>query len=204
MKQQKFGGIVLDSKILTHEEVYDVVKYLNSVLSTPAGFPGTKRLFRWDCCRFESVEYTDPGYPYLPGKKDCLIFTVNKDIFLYEIRLCGSENSKYSVNIHIEDVDSYYGCPITKSGIFSSVLIKSEPLSYYGFNIFFDNPVVIKRGNRYRIEASISGQNSCCGQNGQNSVICSGVKFDFKNISDSTSGTTIRQGQFPALLFTVR
>ena len=47
MKQQDFAGVVLDTKILTKDEICDVVKYLNSVLSSPVGFPIKKR---WIMC----------------------------------------------------------------------------------------------------------------------------------------------------------
>ena len=50
MKQQDFVGVVLDTKILTPDEVFDVVKYLNLVLSSPVGFPVKKRLFTFACC----------------------------------------------------------------------------------------------------------------------------------------------------------
>ena len=81
--------------------------------------------------------------------------------------------------------------------------IKSELGSYDGFNVFFDSPVDIKKGVKHRLEAFISGStNSCSGQNGQHSVVCSGVRFDFKNSSKSTNGTTVELGQFPEFLFT--
>ena len=60
MKQQDFAGVVLDTKILTSDEVYDVVKYLNSVLSSPVRFPVNRRLCTFAC------------------KQNCLIFTQRK------------------------------------------------------------------------------------------------------------------------------
>ena len=90
-------------------------------------------------------------------------------------------------------------------GTFSSVCIKSELGSYYGFNVFFDPPVHIKKGVRHRLEALISGgANSCFGQNGQHSVVCSGVRFDFQDSSESNNGTKVKRGQFPGFLFTVK
>ena len=44
MKQQDFAGVVLGTKTLTQDEVCDVVKYLNSVLSSPVRFPVNRRL----------------------------------------------------------------------------------------------------------------------------------------------------------------
>ena len=209
MTQYEFAAVVLDCKILTPDEVSSVVKYLNSVPDTQVVFPLAKRtgleLFE-RCCRFGSVVHTGSGYPYSPDKKDCLYFEVDKDISLVGVTLCGSRNCGYSVVLHLERVvDELYKKVCTKGGKFSSECIKSNPVSYYGFNVFFDSPVVIKRGVKYHLEASISGPaNSCFGQNGQLSVVCSGVKFDFKNSHFSRNGTKVEQGQFPGFLFIVK
>lgn len=37
--EQDFASVVLDSKILTTEEIVNIVKYLGSVSSSPVGFP---------------------------------------------------------------------------------------------------------------------------------------------------------------------
>ena len=73
----------------------------------------------------------------------------------------------------------------------------------YAFNIFFDSPVVIRKGSFYRIEASIFGANSCFGVDGRRSVQCSGVAFSFENSSECSNGTRVERGQFPEFLFTV-
>ena len=156
------------------------------------------------CCRFGSAVPTGSGYPYSPGKKGCLRFGVDKDISLLGVTLCGSKDCNYSVNIRVRNLykDNILS---EKSGKFSSMCIRSEQVSYYGFNVFFDIPVHIKRSVRYRVEAFISqGTNSCFGQNGQHSVVCSGVRFDFRNSSESRNGTKVEQGQFPGFLFTVK
>ena len=54
--QHEFADVVLDCKILTQDESFTIVKYLNSIRNTPVGFPETKRtglkeLFE-RCCRF--------------------------------------------------------------------------------------------------------------------------------------------------------
>ena len=211
MTQHEFAEVVLDCKILTPDEAFTIVKYLNSVRNTPVGFPetertGVKELFE-RCCRFDSVVHTGSGYPYSPDKKDCLRFEVDKDISLLGLTLCGSRNSNYYVSIQIKRLnDSHYRHRLClKAGTFSSVCIKSDEVSYYGFNVFFDSPVDIKKGVKHRLEAFISGStNSCFGQNGQHSVVCSGVRFDFMNSSESTNGTRVDRGQFPEFLFIVK
>ena len=210
MTQHEFADVVLDCKILTQDEAFNLFKYFNSVPGIPVGFPETKRtglvkeLFE-RCCRFGSVVHTDSGYHYSPDKQDCLYFTVDRDIFLLGVTLCGSRNCDYSVALQIQRLDGrllYKVC--NTAGSFSSQCIKSN-LCYYGFNVFFDSPVDIKKGVRYHVKASISGSaNSCFGQNGQHSVVCSGVRFDFEDSGFSSNGTKVERGQFPRLLFIVR
>ena len=77
MTQYEFAAVVLDCKILTQDEAFSVVKYLHSVPDTQVVFPEAKRtgleLFERSC-RFGSVVHTDSGYPYSPGKRDCVFF----------------------------------------------------------------------------------------------------------------------------------
>ena len=206
MKQHEFADVVLDCKILTPDEAFRVVKFFNSVLTSPVGFPeedriGSRELFE-HCCRFRSVKYGDVGYPYLPAKKDCLLLSVSRDVRLHGLTFCGSENNKYSVTLRIKNFDQGEYV-FSKTGTFSSELIKAEPASYYGFYIFLEPAVIIRNGCLYRFEASISGANSCFGQDGRESVLCSGVTFNFQNSSESTNGTRDGRGQFPEFLFTL-
>ena len=199
MKQQDFAGVVLDTKILTQDEAFDVVKYFNSVLSSPIGFPVKKRLRTFACCRFENLNNADLSYSYFSGKQDCLIFTVDKNLLLLGLTLCGSENNDYSVTIRIKKLDGV--CLDSVCGKFPSVLIEEELHSFYGFKILFDDPIVIKKGIKHRIEASIFGANSCSGRNGQEVVACSGIKFSFADSFEDRNGTGVAKGQFPELLF---
>ena len=209
MTQYEFVAVVLDCKILTSDEAFSVVKYLHSVPDTQVVFPEAKRtgleLFQ-RCCRFGSVVHTGSGYPYSPGKRDCLYFEVDKDISLLGATLCGSRNCEYSVALYLKRFDGlFFHNVCTTKGKFSSECKESMLVSYYGFDVFFDSPVDIEKGVTYHLEASISDSaNSCFGQNGQHSVVCSGVKFDFKNSIYSGNGTTAERGQFPGCLFIVK
>ena len=129
--QCEFAAVVLDCKILTPDETSSVVQYLHSVPDTQVVFAedkrtGLKELFE-RCCRFGSGVDTDSGYPYLPNKKDCLYFEVNKDISLLGVTLCGSRNCEYSVVLHLERLDNYFRfydiC--TTRGKFSAECLKS-------------------------------------------------------------------------------
>jgi len=204
MKEHEFADVVLDSKILTPDEAFRVFKFFNSALSTPVGFPeeertGLRGVFQ-HCCRFRSVKCS--GYPYLAARKDGLFLSVSSDVRLHGLIICGSENNKYSVTLHINNFDeSEYVA--SKTGTFLSELIKAEPVLYYGFYIFLEPAVIMKKGVRYRLEASIVGADSCFGQDGRKSVHCSGVTFSFTNSSESSNGTTTGRGQFSEFLFAV-
>ena len=82
--------------------------------------------------------------------------------------------------------------------------IEYKSVSYCGFNIFFDQPVLVRRDVEYRIEASISGSKSCFGENGKDNLYCAGVRFHFKTSGYSTGCTDVGRGQFPELLFIVK
>ena len=196
--------VVLDCKILTQDEAFRVVKFYNSVLSSPVGFPENKRSFTETfqrCRRFGSVEHPRSGYPYL-GKKDCLVVTVDKDISLHGVTLCGSTNNTYSVTIRVTNLENTEDF-IAKSGDFASTRFKAKPFSYYGFDIYFYPPFILKRNVIYSLEAQISGANSCLGQKGERFVVSSGVKFNFDICCPSNNGTNVERGQFPEILFTV-
>ena len=65
MTQHEFADVFLDCKILTQDEAFTIVKYLNSIRNTPVGFPetertGVKELFE-RCCRFGAVVHAGSG-----------------------------------------------------------------------------------------------------------------------------------------------
>ena len=78
----------------------------------------------------------------------------------------------------------------TTRGKFSSEYIKSIPVSYYGFNVFFNSPVAIRRGVEYHLEASIF------------LALPTLVLVKMANVllfvhGLSSNGTKVERGQFP-------
>ena len=110
MTQHEFADVVRDCKILTPDESFTIVKYLNSIRKNPVGFPETKRtgtelVERF--FRFGSVVDTGSGHAYVPGKRDCLIFKVDRDISLLGVTLFGSRNCDYSVVTQIDHFEKF-------------------------------------------------------------------------------------------------
>ena len=196
MTHKEFASVVLDSKILTLDEVSDIVKSLSSVKGAQVGFPVSKRavgsgLVR--CFRFGSVE---PGW----NNSECgITFSANKDILLHGVCLFGSEGNNYSVNLSIAQLTPLYITVASTKGTFPSLCHKSK--KFWGFHVLLETPVSLIKGNKYYIEASISGPRSFCGRLGNSRIESSGVTFNFKNEKYSFDGTGAENGQLPELIF---
>ena len=162
MKQDEFASAVLDANILTPNEVVTFFKFFNSSLSSPVGFPDTRRsgvkaktVVIYRCVRFESKS-VGGFWNYRSGYKDFLGVTVDKDITLYGLCLFGSKNNTYTVSLEIKDASNNL-CLASKSGTFSSILLQYKLANYHGFEVLFDSPVNLKKNIKYQIEALISG-----------------------------------------------
>ena len=211
MKQIDFANIVIDSKILTSEEVITIFKYYSSAENFPlerfesrrSGSIGDHSIHR--CSRFEIVEdiiMLDGGWCYGAGMSDCLDFVVDKDIFLHGLCMFGSPNNDYSVTLELKEGGNNPAV-VSKTGTFFSELMEYPNGNYYGFEVLFDAEVECKKNTSYRIEALISGPPSWDGNVGSSTVVCSGVTFTFSGDDTNGNGTCDAYGQFPEILFSV-
>lgn len=200
MKEEEFASVVLESNILSPKECFDVIKHFSSVLTSPLGFKQEKRggLDRKQLCRFDAV--VDYGWFYGPGKRDSIVFSVDQAIILYGIYFCGSQNEKYSLHVKVTDLScsSVVG---NRIGCFSSQSLPYKSSCYWGYEVLFDAPIIIKKSARYSVEAAISGSFSWRGLGGEKTIQCSGVCFNFENSGQSDNGTSVIKGQFPGFLF---
>ena len=198
MKQEEFAAVVLDANILTREEIIIFFKFFTSTLTSPVGFPDTRRsgiIHR--CGRFDSVSLDCWGYG---KKKDYLVFSVDKDIMFNGLCLFGSLNNDYTVELKLKDF-SDESTIVSKRGIFSSKLLQYKSSNYYGFEVLFDFVVKLKGNTRYLIEALISGPGSWSGHGGMSTVQSSNVLFTFLSFGFSGNGTSQLRGQFPEFMF---
>ena len=208
MKEQEFATVVLDKKILTQDEVINLVKFFNSALgATPVGFSETKRsglypVFR-TCDRFNVVRHS--AWFNSGTAKDCLIFSVNNNIKLHGICLFGSMNNEYHVKLVVKDLHSHSTVKF-KTDSFRSQEMECNCVIYFGFEIVFDTPLDVNKNTDHQIEAEIFGPKSDKGENGLSLVDVSGVQFTFKEralYSILTNGTCPSYGQFPRFVFSL-
>ena len=158
MKQDEFASVVLDSKILTPEELVTFFKYYSSTLNSALEFLEAERSgFRDDnihrCQRFKSVNPGSWGYG---GSIDYLDFIVDKDIMLHGLCLSGSENGNYSVTLTIKEGNN--SAPVSKTGSFISKLLQYKSGNCYGFEFLFDSTIKLKKNTKYQMEALITGR----------------------------------------------
>ena len=132
MKQEDFCCVVLDSDILAKGEIVSIIKHLNSVASSPVGFPKTKRsgsdLDIKRLCRFNSLSGSSCKYSASRGK-DIISFFVDQDTVLLEVRLSGSEDNIYLVELKVKDVISNTILAF-KTGQFFSELLQGDKFKH--------------------------------------------------------------------------
>ena len=198
MEQQEFADVVLDSEILTHKETNHMIKYFNSVLNVPVEFPEAKRSGRLKIIsRFRSL---NNEYRYSSVYSESIVLTVDKQIKLHAVRLFGSDNSKYSVILTVED--SHNGVQVEKvTSEFCCKLMRSKVGDYYGEEIAFNPPIALGANIQYILSAKITGPPSWYGEGGQACVQHSGVKFFFATFGHGYQ-TSIQRGQFSEFVFT--
>ena len=201
MKQEEFADVVIDTKILTPDEICTFFKFFSSTLTSSVAFPGTRRCgVIQRCGRFQSVARDSWNYR---GETDILDLTVDKNIILHGLCLCGSGNNNYIVTLEIKDASNHL-CLASKSGIFSSKPLQYKSNIYHGFEVLLDPAINLKKNTKYQIKALISGPTSGTGENGSSTVLCDGVTFTFSGCSSvSTNGTSPSAGQFPEFIFSV-
>ena len=195
MEEREFAEIVLDSEILTPRETNRLVKYFNSVLNDPVGFPDAKRAGNeLAVSRFRSL-----GRGWRSHYQEYIGFEVDKNTHLLAIQLFGSDNREYSVTLEVcaHNSGEIFG---SQGGFFLSKQVHCEIGDYQAFDIVFEPPIAIKANKRYRISASIPGPPSWYGINGCSSVENSGVTLHFYSVSKPTS---CEKGQFSKFVFTL-
>ena len=205
MTQEEFASFVVDCDILTKKEIGFMMKhYVGVGLESSLPFmhsprqrnPGLlHRVYRF---AMHSGTFLT-GWSYLHNRKDALTLTVSKPVTLQGVQHFGSEGGKYKVSLEVKDTKSGF-CPVKQTDTYSSE--KDETNGYYGFDVMFDHPVCLERGKTYEIASLIKGPPSWYVTiNGIESGEVQGIQFSFSNSDAFGNGTSGKQGQFPALIF---
>ena len=196
--QKDFASVVFDSRILNYEEFGNMTKYYNGLINTPLPFLKASRIVH-RCCRFKRFcsprKYWDYGMT-----PDSIILTIKKPVKIYGVQHFGSEGGEYTVTTDIVDLVDNTSLA-SRAGNYASE--KSDANAYYGFDVLFDRPVILKADKEYKVKSLIKGPKSWYSESGQASVECQGVQITFPSSGDSSNGTNENRGQLPGILFSV-
>ena len=173
-----------------------MMKYFNSVLKMPVEFPENSRAGHLRIMsRFRAL---GNGWEYRAQYAcNSIILSADRNIKLHAVRLFGSENREYSVNLTVRVSGSGVSVA-TNNGNFLSKHIRCEFGDYQGYDIMIEPPITLAANTDYIFYANISGPPSWYGFYGQCSVVHSGVNFSFR-----THGirTRVDKGQFSEFVF---
>ena len=136
MKQEEFASVVLNSKILTYDEVTNIIKLFSSVKSFPVGFPASQRsgplgrLMR--CPRFAS---NSVKFGWTNKQEQFLCFSVDRDILFHGVNLFGSKNNTYSVTLTLSVYDGWFWSIYASTGGTFCSLPNSSEGEFYAFDV---------------------------------------------------------------------
>ena len=209
MEEKEFANLVLDCDILTKDEMRNLMKQFNGVLTKPLSFPKDGRVCTWKtCCRFdELVPFNMHGgwnYDTYSGDTDNIEFWVDKDVLLQGIRFFGSKNNKYTVCfmdiMELENNETLFNLEDPED--FFSVPFPHKEKKIDVFDVLFD-PIVLRKNKHYAVVACLEGPISCYGADGKHTVSCHGVTFRFKDYQATkhADATTVEYGQFAEFFF---
>ena len=205
MSLKEFASVVIDSRILTLEEVGDMMKYYGDALTSSLPFIQLRRIgrARYRCHRFGEICPPRDIWNYPDSDCDSVQFSVNKPVVLFGVQHFGSALGKYTVVTEVKD-SADDSCIAKQSGSYVSEKDNSVNTQYYGFDVQFDRAVCLQENKVYKLVSLVKGPVSWYGNQGQASVECEGgVRFTFTSSDASSNFTSVRQGQFPAFKFSL-
>ena len=198
MERKNFASVVLDTEILTYDEVNDI-KHQFPVFkrSGPSHSQNAE-----SCCRFtrSSMKF---GWNNSESDTSCLGISVDRDIIFHGVKLFGSRDNTYSVSLSlIKDLGGKVLASV--DGVFSSPSCASGA-SDYDFVVTFKEPALLRKNDEYELECRISGPQSWYGTEGHQTICCHGVTFFLKNtrVWYSSLRTTTKQGQIKEFIYSL-
>ena len=202
MSQKEFASVVIDSRILTLEEVGDMMKHFSDVSIVSLPFSQAPRMKSSVIYRHQIIFLFNPPGSRPPSVWDrCprvvgIKFSVNKPIMVNGVQHFGSEGGKYMVSTEVKNTTNGSSL-VQQSGTYASE--KDKTYGYFGFDVQFDRPVSLEKNKHYELVSKIQGPRSWYGVDSQTSLESQGVRFTFRSWNDSTNEANVKRTQFPAL-----
>ena len=180
--------------ILTGEELKTLTDYMeNPTEAIRLPFNAVHRRLHQIVKRFERHS---AGWTYnYRNEPDAITFECDKDIELHGVLTYGSCDGPkvFDACIKVLKADTPQVIQVFK--------IKSDGHTKY-YDCLFSTPMFVQRNKKYTVLLEMKpGRTTFYGENGNELVERSGVKFKFMNSSLSLNNTRVSRGQLPGLIF---
>jgi len=206
MSQKEFAEAVLPTKVLIMDEVTEMFQLYNNNQVLTAFFSTKERSAKDRLLipnnRFDSIR-TEP----LSDVYSSLIeFRVNKDVTVVGARLFGSKGCSHNVTLYFLEVEEMSDRSMFLWRLKSTFKTEENKIDglYYGFTVFFLNPVNMESGKRYQVAFKMAaGPNMHVGCHARSDVTCEDLEVTYLRSCHKSrfNQYSLEGGQIQTLIF---
>ena len=194
MTEREFANCVVQSGLLSKQEIIDVFLIFSADNKPKVQFPATHRVgYKITACRrFQAVK---TGWLLSSGKRNSIQFSVERVISVVGFGVYGCNSSAdYQISIRLEHTDG--------TVLYEARHNVSDDGSSKTTQVLFARPVQIKAYTCYTA-SFVEGYNGhgYYGTSGLNHVRCGNTYFNFAKSFHKSNPTDVSQGQIPEILF---
>lgn len=196
MSQREFAENVPQKGFLIKEDIINMFSYFCSTSNVDVRFSRKPRAGTLTRCRLfpESRKW----FMYSGACPEYLTLSVNSPIMFCGVRMFGSERGRYSVSLEIYAQNKPLDILAVKKGVYES---ESEvQKDYFGFDVFLDKPVLLKKSLPYSLKVLLEGPPSFYGCHGYSVVECGEKTFTFFR-DNCPIFSRFQAGQFAEVIF---
>lgn len=196
MSQKEFAEYVPQTKLLLKDDIIDIFSYFSSASNVDLRFSRKPRAVTLTRCRLFPA--SRKWFMYSGSCPEYLTLTSSSPLMFCGVRMFGSEAGKYSVSLEFYTQSNPTEILTTKKGVHES---ESEMLNgYFGFDVFFDKPVLLKARAPYTLKVVLDGPPSFYGCHGYTEVECDG-KTVYLSRENCPVFSSFQCGQFAEVIF---
>lgn len=196
MSAEYFSDHVEPTGLLTEQQALKLFRYFVKKTKNPddcADFNIKKRRCLFTVQRFKDVV---SGWGYKRDKCDAISFTCSEDIIIKGVQVYGSNQGpgNMEVSVHLKQ-EPYKAIVAIKHA-----LVETDGKQKI-YNIYFDNPVDIKKSKKYTFTLVVKGPTTYYGTGGEAESLRENIKFTFEKTELSTNNTSPERGQIPGIIY---
>ena len=196
MSQKEFAENVPQTKLLSKDDIISMFSFFSSAPNVDLRFSRKPRAVTLTRCRLFPA--SRKWFMYSGSCPEYLTLSSSSPLMFCGVRMFGSEGGKYSVSLELYPQSKPAEILTTKKGVHES---ESKMLNgYFGFDVFFDKPVLLEARLPYTLKVVLDGPPSYYGCHGYTQVECDGKKVCLSR-ENCPVFSRFRSGQFAEVIF---